>query len=616
MTYGGAWNDWVEDLIKTSDGGYAMAGSTVSFGAGGYDFWLIKTDSAGAIQWNKTYGYSGDDHAYALVQTSDGGFALAGMRQGWYNDMWLVRTDSAGNMLWNKTYGGIDNEKANALVQTSDGGFVLAGDYHGACLLKTDSAGNMLWNRNYGTNRYLYDLLLISDGGYAMAGEANLGAGSWDFWLVKADESGNMVWNQTYHVGSAFRECRALGLVQTSDGGYAMAGWTADTNAAWLVRTDSSGAKLWDKIYGGYVYGDSAHDLALTIDGGFVLAGYSARAGYGNMWLIRTDTAGNMLWNTTYGGNGVDDAYAVVLTGDGRFALAGPTESYGYGSYGEQLNDAWLVFAQPPAYSLTVAVNPPAGGSVTRNPDLSVYELGTIVNLTAVPPAGWSFSGWSGTFSSSANPVSVIINGTTSVTATFTQIEYTLSITVVGSGSVDPSSAGPYHYGDVVWLTANAALGWSFSAWSGDASGSNLMVPVTMNGNKAVTATFTRIEYTLTVYATSGGSVSLNNTGPYYYGDVVKLTAIPNAGWYFISWSGSLIGNTNPATITMNGNRIANATFALIEYTLSINVPLGGSVTKIPDQPTYHLGDVVHLSAVPAPGFRFVTWGGDVSGNI
>ena len=129
-TYGGTSYDWAYALVQTSDGGYALAGRTASFGAGGDDFWLVKTDSAGNMQWNKTYGGTNDDMAFALVQTSDGGYALAGYTTSFGAgglDFWLVKTDSAGNMQWNKTYGGTNNDMAFALVQTSDGGYALAG---------------------------------------------------------------------------------------------------------------------------------------------------------------------------------------------------------------------------------------------------------------------------------------------------------------------------------------------------------------------------------------------------------------------------------------------------------------------------------------------------------
>ncbi len=128
-TYGGAYTDYANSVIQTSDGGYAMAGFTNSWGAGSRDFWLVKTDSAGNMQWNKTYGGTDRDEAYSVVQTYDYGYAVAGFTRsfGVGCDFWLVKTDSSGNALWNKTYGGPSVDGANAIVHTSlDGGYAIA----------------------------------------------------------------------------------------------------------------------------------------------------------------------------------------------------------------------------------------------------------------------------------------------------------------------------------------------------------------------------------------------------------------------------------------------------------------------------------------------------------
>jgi hypothetical protein len=202
-TYGGTYGEWALALMQTNDGGYALAGITGSFGAGG-DSWLVKTDASGNMQWNQTYGGINTDDTFALVQTTDGGYALAGQTLSfgagnW--DFWLVKTDASGTMQWNRTYGGTDWDVALALVQTSDGGYALAG-----------------WTMSFG-------------------------AGNRDYWLVKTDAAGNMQWNKTYG-GTDYDE--AYALVQTSDGGYALAGYTisfgvGSSNDSWLVETDASG---------------------------------------------------------------------------------------------------------------------------------------------------------------------------------------------------------------------------------------------------------------------------------------------------------------------------------------------------------------------------------------
>ena len=128
QTYGGTKHDEAHSLVVTSDGGYALAGNTLSFGAGSSDFWLVKTDEFGNMEWNQTYGYADWEWCASLVATSDGGYALAGLTQSVDSgDFLLVKTNSFGNMEWNQTYGGTGWQDARGLVETPDGGYALAG---------------------------------------------------------------------------------------------------------------------------------------------------------------------------------------------------------------------------------------------------------------------------------------------------------------------------------------------------------------------------------------------------------------------------------------------------------------------------------------------------------
>jgi len=227
--YGGTSPDHASSVVETSDGGYALAGETHSFGAGGYDCWLVKTDGYGNVEWNRTYGGANHEHAYSMIQTSDGGFAMAGTT---YDSPFseqrfflLVKTDASGNMEWNQTYGVEGFDIAYSLVETSDSGFALAG---GSLLVKTDTYGNTEWIQTIGGS--VYSLVDVSDGGFAMAGSQ----------LVKTDENGNIEWIQTYGAG------RFNSLVKTSDGGYALAGWTGSLDIFgktefWLIKTDEHG---------------------------------------------------------------------------------------------------------------------------------------------------------------------------------------------------------------------------------------------------------------------------------------------------------------------------------------------------------------------------------------
>jgi len=234
---------------QTVDGGYIVAGTTYSFGVA-WDFWLVKTDSNGSQQWNKTYGGANWDAASSVHQTDDG-YIVAGTT---YSigaggaDFWLVKTDSAGNQQWNKTFGGTNDDMASSVQQTSDGGYIVAGTTYSSgasgwdfWLVKTDSAGNQQWNKTYGgtSTDQAWSVQQTSDGGYIAAGStASFGAGFWDFWLLKTDSAGIQQWNKTY---GRTGDDEAYSVQQTSDGGYIAAGRTNSSGAGlldfWLVKT-------------------------------------------------------------------------------------------------------------------------------------------------------------------------------------------------------------------------------------------------------------------------------------------------------------------------------------------------------------------------------------------
>jgi hypothetical protein len=301
-TYNGTGYDGADSLVVTPDGGYALAGG------GSGNSWLIKTDSNGVMEWHRTYGgndvYSlivTPDGGYAIA-----GFTMA-LGPGPGPDFWLMKTDEFGNMQWNKTYNGAGYESAYSLVTTSDGGYALAGHTwsydagnNDVWLVKTDAFGNMEWNQTYGGtgDDAAYSLVATSDGGYAIAGIWGCdSAGRRDFWLVKIDSLGNMEWNKTYG-GEDHDEARSL--VATSDGGYALAGYTGwndthpfHTGDFWLIKTDALGNMEWNRTYGGTMY-DRALSLVATSDGGYAIAGYTLSFGAGgdDFWLVKTDENG------------------------------------------------------------------------------------------------------------------------------------------------------------------------------------------------------------------------------------------------------------------------------------------------------------------------------------
>jgi hypothetical protein len=257
-------------------------------------------------QWNMTFGGPDDDGAKCVVQTVDSGYALAGYTNSWGeggSDMWLVKTDENGVAEWNMTYGGLQDDAANCVVQMSDGGYVLAGytnsfdiSSQSSWLVKTDADGNMDWNEIY-SGQAVNSLSKTSDGGFALA-TANSNA----FGLVKIDDFGRVQWSKTFAGACDYAngEC----MIQTTDGGYAIAGWTLTSStglyASWLVKTDFVGTVQWSQTYGSL----GVYSVVQTSDGGYAMTGDRA-------CLIIADSAGNFQWSRNYDGLSEDSLYSI-----------------------------------------------------------------------------------------------------------------------------------------------------------------------------------------------------------------------------------------------------------------------------------------------------------------
>jgi len=308
-TNGGSDGDDGYSVAQTSDGGYIVAGRTSSFGAGFYDVYLVKTDGLGDTLWTRTYGGSDYDVGSSVAQTSDGGYIVAGLTQSFGaggTDVYLVKTDAVGDTIWTRTYGGSDGDWGASVAQTSDGGYIVAGYTYSfgaglsdVYLVKTDSVGDTMWTRTYGGSKldWGYSVAQTSDGGYIVAGlydydwEAETGG---DVYLVKTDSLGDTIWTRTYG-GSGYDY--GYSVAQTSDGGYIVAGRTlsfgAGSSDVYLVKTDAVGDTIWTRTYGGSS-GDYGFSVAQTSEGGYIVAGQtlSFGAGLSDFYLIKTDSLG------------------------------------------------------------------------------------------------------------------------------------------------------------------------------------------------------------------------------------------------------------------------------------------------------------------------------------
>ena len=299
---------------------------------------------SGQIGWTKTYGGGDWDWGYSIQQTLDGGYIVAGETQsfgvGW-TDVYLIKTDANGDVIWTKTYGGSGGwDCGNSVQQTSDGGYIIVGytysditGYSDVYLIKTDANGNVEWTKTYGGGGEDCgnSVQQTSDGGYIIVG--GITYFDCDVYLIKTDANGNVEWTKTY--GGSGEDC-GNSVQQTSDGGYIIVGKTTSFGAGdydvYLIKTDANGDVIWTKTYGGSGE-DCGNSVQQTSDGGYIIAGetWSFGAGASDVYLIKTDANGNVEWTKTYGGGGEDCGNSVQQTSDGGYIIAGGTTSFGAG---------------------------------------------------------------------------------------------------------------------------------------------------------------------------------------------------------------------------------------------------------------------------------------------
>jgi uncharacterized delta-60 repeat protein len=355
--------DQAKAIDNTADGGYIAAGKSNG------DVWVLKLHTDGVyLAWERTYGGTADDEAHAIRQTADGNYIVAGMTSSFgagNRDIWVLKLSANGDIIWQKTYGGTADDEAYAIQQTADGGYVVAGATSSAgagnkdiWVLKLDADGNVglaypgTWQKTYGDtgDDEAYAVQQTPGGEYIVAGMKDyLGPGSGDVWLLKLDADGNVgtaypgTWQKTY--GDA-AEDKAYSVQPTADGGYVVAGTSNDD--MWVLKVDADGnvgttyPGTWQKTYGD-TGDDQAYCVQQTPDGGYVVAGSTSSLGNGgyDTWILKLSSDGTVAWENTYGGTEDDRAWAIQLTPDDEYVVAGQTESFGNGSAGYP--DVWFL---------------------------------------------------------------------------------------------------------------------------------------------------------------------------------------------------------------------------------------------------------------------------------
>lgn len=358
-TYGGPGIEAFRFVRQTSDNGYVLAGIS---GIDNLDYYVIRTNSTGDTIWTRTYGGNQSEEADCIQETSDDGFIICGATNSFGaggTDVYLVRTDENGDTLWTRTYGGDLTDWGFAVQQTSDDGFIVAGwsDSFSAStdvyVVRTNALGDTIWTRTYGGNMLdvAYSIEQTSNGGFVITGihESIKPSGNivFDMYLIKINEEGDVLWTKTY--GGNHNEIANF-VQETTDGGYVLAGMTGEGTGShnfYLVKTDSNGDTLWTRAWGG-LGDDMAYSVKQTNDGGYIVTGDSESFGplEHNIYIVRTDQDGNTLWTQTYGKGETAAAYSLDVCSDGTYVIAG---LFGDASYNF---DGWLLNV----YEFTVGI--------------------------------------------------------------------------------------------------------------------------------------------------------------------------------------------------------------------------------------------------------------------
>jgi hypothetical protein len=403
--YGGTKYERPYDIKATPDGGCIAIGNSlssnfdVSANFGVNDFWIVKLDSLGGLEWETNLGGSADDGGYTIYVTEDHEYLAAGFTESTdvqvtgnhgEKDCWIVKLDSEGSVLWRKCYGGSKSEIIYGIAQTSDGGFVFAsesvssdGDLPGNLggadfwIFKIDHLGNVVWSKVYGgSNLDTPNRVEIGPDNYIYVigqtnsndGDISFSNGGLDIWLLKLDQAGNLVWQNTlggsnYDFGTDL-VFSSNGKLVISGCVYSSNGDVTDNNGGmdfWLAELNDQGNVIWQKAFGG-----SGDDAALSIEvmgnSGFLIFGDTqsnngdvvGNDGGQDFWLVRVSNTGELMWQKTYGGTLDESGYGIARLKDGGVALAGRTRSNNgdvSGNHGS--SDFWIVKLSPETSATT-----------------------------------------------------------------------------------------------------------------------------------------------------------------------------------------------------------------------------------------------------------------------
>ncbi|MFT3796296.1 T9SS type A sorting domain-containing protein [Flavobacterium sp.] len=435
--FGGTSSDQAYDMVQTTDNGYIVGGLTTSNDGdvanqlGGSDFWIVKLDANGTLQWKKNYGGSLNDWFSRIIQTADGGYFMVGTTNsinghavGNHNNLTdgiAIKTDASGNVLWSRCYGGTQSDYFKSTKQLADGTYMVVGETtssdgdvgsnhnpqtNDAWVLHLDASGNILWEHCYGSTGFekFSDLDLTPDGGCVFIGEAytsNFSGdvtdtnGLFDIWVVKTNATGAIQWQQTF--GGSNQEA-ANTIKYLSDGSYIATGLTRSNDGDvtsnhgasdfWVLKLNASGNLQWQRCYGGTAEdvvvsdGEFGSNILEMPDGNFVFSCKAASTngdvignhGSTDFWIGKIGSAGQILWQKCMGGTNADASKTILKTNDNGFAVCGFAWSSNGDVTGHHGNsDYWIVKLGSDNLATTEFENPGLG--IYPNPATSLLHV-------------------------------------------------------------------------------------------------------------------------------------------------------------------------------------------------------------------------------------------------
>jgi hypothetical protein len=317
--FGGSGSDECMAVLQADDGGYILTGYESDITDKDKNVCLIKTDSLGNTIWTRTFGDDSDEIGYSVQQTKDRGYIISGVTSSYGTggrDVYLIKTDSEGHAIWVKTFGGDNFELGYEVRQTTDGGYIIAGETnsYGAgnydvYLIKTDSTGDTLWTKTFGgsADEWGHSVQQASDGGYIVTGNtSSYGAGMQDIYLIKTNSLGDTLWTRAF---GGSKDDYGESVLQTTDGGYIVVGTTTsyDTVASDIavLRTDSLGDILWSRRFGEEHHNERGSSVQEVEGGDYIIVGSSGACGVeiSDVYIVRIDNSGNEFWSKAVGGS-------------------------------------------------------------------------------------------------------------------------------------------------------------------------------------------------------------------------------------------------------------------------------------------------------------------------